>query len=234
MGSSEPDAQKIFSEQKDIVNNIIKEHEPRDVKYGLIQYETEARRLAGFNDFKDISIFKKFVEILTWKGDAVGLDDALEKANTLFREEGRPFSGQVLVVFTDGRVDGSSDELEEAVKPLKERNVKIIPVLLQQPADEASIQVLLPKGKEPIRKSTERPEDTDDTIKQEIHKGLRLRLYNESLHLIQYHILINVKRSSHSIFFSYPTAPILIILRWYNLSLLTIFNCFIISRSMLH
>lgn len=171
MGSFGPDAQEIFSEEKDIVNEIIKKYEPQDVKYSLIQYETEGRKLVGFNDFKDISKFKRFVEILTWKGDGVGLEDALKKANSLFDEEGRPFSRRILVVFTDGRVDSAPTELEEAVKPLKEKNVKIIPVVLKEPADETNIRVLLPKDKNPVRKSSQKPEDTDDNIKEEIHKG---------------------------------------------------------------
>ncbi len=178
MGSSGPDAQQIFSEQKDVVNDIIKDYEPQDVKYSLIQYETKGRKLIGFNDFKDISKFKKFVEILTWKDDGVGLDDALKKASSLFDEEGRPLSRRVLVVFTDGRVDSAPTELEEAVKPLKEKNVKIIPVVLKEPADETIIRVLLPKDKEPVRKSSKKPENTDDNIKEEIFKGLCFSLFN--------------------------------------------------------
>lgn len=172
LGSSGPDAEKIFSEQKDIVNDIMKDYEPQDVKYSLIQYETEGRKLAGFNDFKDVSKFKKFVEILTWKDDGVGLDDALKKANALFDEEGRPSSRRVLVVFTNGRFDESPTKLEEAVKPLKEKNIKIIPVVLKEPADETNIRILLPKDKDPVRKSDQTPNDTDDKVREEIHKGL--------------------------------------------------------------
>ena len=172
LGSSGPDAEKIFSEQKDIVNDIMKDYEPQDVKYSLIQYETEGRKLAGFNDFKDVSKFKKFVEILTWKDDGVGLDDALKKANALFDEEGRPYSRRVLVVFTNGRFDESPTKLEEAVKPLKEKNIKIIPVVLKEPADETNIRILLPKDKDPVRKSDQTPNDTDDKVREEIHKGL--------------------------------------------------------------
>lgn len=171
MGSSEPNAQNVFNEQKDIVNDIIRD-EPNDVKYSLIQYETEGRKLAGFNDFEDVSRFRKFIETLTWKGDGVGLEDALKKANSLFEKEGRPFSKRVLVVFTDGRVDSSSTALEKAVKPLNDKNVKIIPVVLKEPVDESNVEILLPKGQEPVRKSSQRPNDTDDTVKEEIHKGL--------------------------------------------------------------
>ena len=172
MGSSGPNAGEMFSEQKVVVNDIIKDYEPKDVKYSLIQYETKGRKLAGFNDFKDFTKLKKFVDILTWKDHGVALDDALKKANDLFDEEGRPFSRRVLVVFTDGRVDDTPTELEEAVKPLKEKNVKIIPVVLTEPTDETNIRVLLPKDKDPIKKSPQEPENTDDKIKDEIHKGL--------------------------------------------------------------
>lgn len=171
MGSSGPDAEEIFSEQKDIVNDIMKDYESTDVKYSVIQYETEGRKLAGFDDFKDIPKFKKFIEILTWKDDGVGLDDALKKANTLFDEEGRPFSRRILVVFTNGRFDKSPNELEEAVKSLKEKNVKIIPVVLKEPTDETTIRILLPKDKDPVRKSDQTPDETDDKVKEEIHKG---------------------------------------------------------------
>ena len=178
MGSSGPNAQEIFSEQKVVVKDIIKDYEPQDVKYSLIQYETEGRKLVGLNDFKDFSKLQKFVDILTWKDNGVALDDALKKANRLFDEEGRPFSRRVLVVFTDGRVDNTQTELVEAVKPLKEKNVKIIPVVLKEPADETNIRILLPKDKEPIKKSPQKPESTDDKIKVEIHKGLYSSLFN--------------------------------------------------------
>ena len=173
MGSSGPDAQEIFSEQKAVVDDIIKDYEPHDVKYSIIQYETEGRKLAGFNDFKDMSKLKKFVQILRWKGDGVGLDDALKKANSLFEEEARPFSRRILVVFTNGRLDKAQTKLEEAVKPLKEKNVKIIPVVLKEPTD-ANIKILLPKEKEPVKKSNKNPEDTDDRVKEEIHKGISI------------------------------------------------------------
>lgn len=171
IGSSGEDAEEVFSEQKDIVNRVVEDYEPRDVKYSLIQYETEGRKLAGFNDFKDRSKFKRFVDILTWKGDGVGLSDALKKANSLFVKEARPLSRRVLIVFTDGRIDSTGNKLEEAVKPLKEKDVKIVPVVLKEPADETVINVLLPQNKDPVRKIPETPEDVDDNIMEEIHKG---------------------------------------------------------------
>ena len=192
MGSSGPDAEDIFSEQKDIVKDIMKDYESKDVKYSLIQYETEGRKLVGFDDFKDIPKFKKFIEILTWKDDGVGLDDALKKANSLFDEEGRPFSRRILVVFTNGRFDKLPTDLEEAVKPLKEKNVKIIPVVLKEPADETTVRILLPKDKDPVRKSDQTPGDTDDKVKEEIHKGPYYVSFDSYITVFSYYPILYV------------------------------------------
>ena len=183
MGSSDPSGENLFDQQKFMVKEIMKANEPVDIQYGIIQNGERSEIRAGIARFKDIPDFMRLIDSLKWDGDAEELKRSLQKANKLFEEEGRPTSRKVLVVFTNGRVPDEQRELEEGVKPLKEKQVKIIPVVMKGSVDPKT-KILIPDGKDPLE------DPTEGRLNEEIQKGLLfiLKVYSFLVRVIWFKI----------------------------------------------
>ena len=149
MGSANPKARDTFNDEKQIVVNLIKTPKDSIAKYGIVQFGEDAETKVPLGSDDDEEKLIESVKILSWKEEGKSLDKGLEKAAMEFEENGRPTARKVLIVFVDGKDNSDKEDLAEKTRPLKNKNVKIIPVVLGDVVDDDKVNELIPRNKKP-------------------------------------------------------------------------------------
>ena len=149
MGSANPKARDTFNGEKQIVINLIKTPKDSIAKYGIVQFGEDAETKVPLGSDDDEEKLIESVKILSWKEEGKSLDKGLEKAAMEFEENGRPTARKVLIVFVDGKDNSDKEDLAEKTRSLKNKNVKIIPVVLGDVVDDDKVNELIPMNKKP-------------------------------------------------------------------------------------
>ena len=148
MGSANPKARDTFNEEKQIVINLIETPKDTITKYGIVQFGKEAETKIPLGGDDEEEKLKEHVKILLWKEEGKSLDKGIKEAAMEFEKNGRPTARKVLIVFVDGNDDSDKEDLAEVTRPLKNKNVEIIPVVMGD-VNEDKITELIPKNKKP-------------------------------------------------------------------------------------
>ena len=174
MGSSDPKAKENFDKEKDIVNKMIDKPKNALPKYGVIHFGDTGTVKVPLGDYEDEDELKDRVKKLPLK-QGKSLDEGIKSAGEEFEKNGRPKARQVMVVFIDGNDDSTKDKFKKVAKPLKKKNVKIVPVLLEDLVDEEKIKPLLGKKKKPVKGKD--PSKLVDDISEETLNGKFLLIF---------------------------------------------------------
>ena len=150
MGSANPKAKDTFDEEKEIVVNLIKMPKDTSAKYGIVQFGEEADTKIPLGSKDDEEKLTEYVKILPWKEEGKSLDKGIKRAAMEFEKNGRPGAQKVLIIFVDGNDENDEEDISEAARPLKNKNIEIIPVVMGD-IDEDKIKQLTPKNKKPKR-----------------------------------------------------------------------------------
>lgn len=150
MGSANPKARNTFDEEKQIVINLIKTPKDASAKYGIVQFGEEAETNVPLGSKDDEENLREYVKILPWKEEGKSLEKGIKRAAMEFENNGRPGARKVLIIFVDGNDENDKEDISEAAKPLKNKNVQIIPVVMGD-VDEDKVKELIPKNKKPKR-----------------------------------------------------------------------------------
>lgn len=148
VGASAPQAEKVFNYEKDIVKAMIDQEQPIRTRYGLITYTNQADTRVSFDDFRDKTNLKQFIDFIRWSEAGVALDDGLEKASELFREASPLHSRKVLVVFVNARTGVSKADLKAKSRKLLDSGVNVLVVSIGNNVDSNEVATI-----------TERPEN---------------------------------------------------------------------------
>lgn len=100
---------------------------------------------------------------------------AVKSSWDMFSREARPDAKKVLIVISDKKSDSTDSEIEEAVKPLQENYVIVIPVALGEEADKMELKQLPDVESNLVTADTSN--DTADIkvkIMNQVFKGLLL------------------------------------------------------------
>lgn len=91
----------------------------------------------------------------------------------MFTRQGRPDAKKVLIVIADKKSDSSESEIKEAVKPLEENDVIVIPVALGAEADQTELKKLTEVESTLVTADTSNDTaDIKDKIMSQVFKGL--------------------------------------------------------------
>ena len=148
VGASGPQAQRVFNYEKEIAKSMIDQEQPIRTRYGLITWGNQADTRISFDDFRDKTNLKQFIDFIRWAENGVALDDALEKAHELFRESSPLHSRKVLVVFVNARTGVSKADLKAKSRKLLDSGVNVLVVSIGNNVDANE-----------ITRITERPEN---------------------------------------------------------------------------
>ena len=168
MGSSDPTGKSTLTKEKILVNNIIDKPKDGFVKYGVVELDKNGTVKVPLGDYEDEKELKDNVKKIPFK-ERKSLDEGIKSAGKEFDKNGRPKARKIMVVFIDGNDDSTKDQLDKVAKPLKKKNVKIIPVVLGENVDEEKLKPWLGKKKKP--KKEKDPVKLAEEVAEEIFNG---------------------------------------------------------------
>ena len=171
LGASNPGARLHLSNAKQLVEEIVQRNNTPVSRFAIVQYENTANVRSSLNEYTNIQTFIDSLNSLYWRGDASDLQSGLEKVQKLFENEGRPKARKILVIFSDGKIPISVEDIETSKKPLEEKGVKIISVTVGDNVDEDKLNALASKNETIQHRDENERDDTADKIRQEILKG---------------------------------------------------------------
>lgn len=168
MGSANPKARDTFKEEKQIVINLIKRPKDTSVKYGVVQFGEEGETKVPLGSYEDEEKLREYIMILPWTEEGKSLDEGIKVAGLELAKNGRSSARKVLVVFFDGNDDSDKEDLAAVARPLQNKNVQIIPVVIGD-VDEAKIKELIPENKKPTKGKD--PKELSELVAEETLKG---------------------------------------------------------------
>ena len=153
VGSSPPNASRLFKYQLEIVKALIDRDTPITTRYGLITYGNQAYTRMSFGDFQEKPRMKQFIDFIEWSENGVALDDALQKAQNLFENSSPLHSRKLLVVFLTSRTGTSIVELQNKSRKLRENGVNILVIPIGSNADDREVSGITTRVENVIRVS---------------------------------------------------------------------------------
>lgn len=153
-----------------LLPKIVEKQQTSDTLFALIRYAAIATIQVPFQD-KDN--FTRDVANIYWTGRGDKLKEALDLVPRVFSEYGRPDAERVLVVFVSDNDDTPRNELIKVDMQLKKNGVRVIPVVIGEPADDDKLTEIHSKKKKPLSiKPGDDPKEGSDKISEVVFKGL--------------------------------------------------------------
>ena len=180
LDGSESLAQKGFDKIKDLVKAMIDNYtiSETETHVGVIEFSDKANVILQLNKlFEPTSIKDEVQRIIPSGGKETVTDEALRKsADELFdvKSGGRPGASKVLIIVTDGKSTGKEPP-KRAVKPLKEKGVRVYVVNIGEDTDKDELKDIVPTDENiyPVKNPDEVPDVATklvDDIKKDIKK----------------------------------------------------------------
>lgn len=137
---------ETFKLMKDIINYIVDTYGTQKIHYSVLVYGDTATIEINFGQTPPSpQQLKTAVEKLRVETGAPNLAGALEKALKMFEDDDRrPLTRKVLVIMADSKSRSTEDEIIKAVRPLEERDVKVIAVAVGEEADPVELETTTP------------------------------------------------------------------------------------------
>lgn len=138
------DAEDTFDKIQDTVDDIIKHYGTDKIRYALMTYGDTPSVIVDFSNNLGKDELRTTVQQLMRPTGDPDVKKALNVAEQLFdNAPPRPGSKRILVIFIDKKSTNSPSDLEEAAKPLLEKNVTVVPAVIVPAADIDEIEVMV-------------------------------------------------------------------------------------------
>ena len=137
---------ETFKLMKDIISYIIDTYGTQRIHYSVLVYGDTATIEINFGQTPPSpQQLKTAVEKLRVGTGVPNLADALKKASKMFEDDTRrPLTRKVLVIMADSKSVSTEDEVKEAVRPLEDRDIEIIAVVVGEEADPVELENTTP------------------------------------------------------------------------------------------
>ena len=180
LDGSQSIGEKGFKSIKDLVEAMVYNYNisESETHVGVIEFSSQANVIIPLNQlFEKTLIIDQVQRITPSGGKETFTDEALRKsADELFdvKSGGRPGASKVLIIITDGKSTGEEPP-KRAVKPLKEKGVRVYVVNIGDDTDKDELKDIVPTGKNiyPAKTTTKVPsiapkliDDIDEDIKK--------------------------------------------------------------------
>ena len=172
-----------FDKIKLLATNVLKRFKisKTATHVGLLEFSNEVSRLLQLDGLYDSEEIRKVIRNISPSGgDGMATDEMLEEAaDKMFAVPagGRADAAKVLVVVTDGKSTGKVP-LKEAVKPVKDKGIRVYVVDIGDETDPQEIRDLTPSDKE--RKKAKTPGEApglSEELVDEIQKAVKKSKY---------------------------------------------------------
>lgn len=185
MGSADPNGRDNWMKEKRIMNDIIEKPKDAFVKYGVVETDPIGSIHVPLGVYEDEKKLKESVKKIPFK-ERRNLDEGIKNAGNEFEKNGRPEARKIMIVFIDGKDVSTVEELKKVTEPLKKKNVKIIPVVLEDNVDKDKLKPLLHDNKK--AKKGKDPKKLADEVSEETFNGKRRECEHNFIYIIMlYH-----------------------------------------------
>lgn len=175
ISATSPSAILNFAKIKDIVREVIELYGVQKVYYSVILFGRDPTVRIRFSQQYPESALKATIAALPRPTDGSSLHSALESAQGVFSEGGRPDAKKVVVVVVDEKSESSIEDVKNAAGMLEDDGIKVIAVAFGDQAshDETSAATV---NKDNFVKAnrTDDPKDIAEEITTKIAKGENL------------------------------------------------------------
>lgn len=144
LGSSDPNGRLSFAKQKEIAKSIIDLPDTADQRYGVVQYDNYPSIPVRLGYIRDKRSLKDVIDRITWRRDGTAFLEALRQAADQFDKEGRPKAQFEVVLFSDGKIKTTYQELSEIGAMLRKKNISIRIVTTDEDGDRDRMKPLTP------------------------------------------------------------------------------------------
>ena len=168
LGSSGLRGSDDLETQKKALENFVNTRKITNAIYAVIYYGETSEVVLPLKEKARDEKLRKVIENLTWKEEGKSLPEALEKANDMFKHEGRPLSRKVLVFFT---TENPERPLDNSSKLLEDNDVKVIPVAVGDAIVPDILRKTNPKSVVVVVEQGGKPEKGKPTIEDETLNG---------------------------------------------------------------
>ena len=180
LDGSESLAKKGFEKIKDLVKAMIDGYNISETEthVGVVEFSDKTKVVLPLNRLFDAGLVKSEVQrIVPSGGKGTVTDEALRKSSEevfAVKSGGRPGASKVLIIVTDGKSTGKEPP-KRAVKPLKEKGVRIYVVNIGEDTDKDELKDIVPtiKNIHPVKTPNEVPSVVPklvDDMKNDIKK----------------------------------------------------------------
>lgn len=163
------------------MNDMIEKPKDAFVKYGVVETDPIGSIHVPLGVYEDEKKLKESVKKMPFK-ERRNLDEGIKNAGNEFKKNGRPEARKIMIVFIDGKDVSTVEELKKVTEPLKKKNVKIIPVVLEDNVDKDKLKPLLLDNKK--AKKGKDPKKLADEVSQETFNGKRRECEHNFIHII--------------------------------------------------
>lgn len=176
MGSSKPNGRLILAKQKEIAKYIINLPNTAGQHYGVIQYDSYPSVPVRLGYIRDKATLKEAIDLITWRRDGTAFIDALRIAADQFKKEGRPNADSILVVFSDGKEQGTKQELSQVGAVLRKNGITVYILTTDEGRDNTDIGHLVPDNSRIVAVNITDPinDEIIDIITGDILSGIKL------------------------------------------------------------
>ena len=176
-GSTGPKHLSLMEKEKQFAMAKIDAQDTTDVNYGLINYADIAGVYSGLGEFTNYDDVKEAIQNMPWAGEGTGLKDALSKAVSEFKRNGRPDAYKVFLVFITGAASENQDGLKQVARELLDLNVRIVSVVVGDDANDGQITSIVVGPKDVVKvKPDEEPKTVGERIENTIKRGNAVHL----------------------------------------------------------
>ena len=180
LDGSESLAKNGFEKIKKFVKAMIDEYKISETEthVGVEEFSDKTKVVLPLNRLFDAGLVKNEVQrIVPSGGKGTVTDEALRKSSEdvfAVKSGGRPGASKVLIIVTDGKSTGKEPP-KQAVKPLKEKGVRVYVVNIGEDTDKDELKDIVPTEKNihPVKTPTEVPSVLPklvDDVKNDIKK----------------------------------------------------------------
>ena len=130
LGGYGPDAEAIFSRQKEFVNTFLQSYRypitNSQIRIGLVSYDDSARVIKKFSDNYVVAYIEKLVNDLTLRRTGARIDLAASLASSEVFPTAKSDRRKILLIFTDATSFFNKDRLKKSVDSLNAHGVTVI------------------------------------------------------------------------------------------------------------
>ena len=145
MGSSGPNAENVFTHQKEIVKEFINNKTNPDTKFTVVTYGPSTTKTWKLNE-RNEKKRNKIINSMSWNGQGTRLDLGLSEAYNVLKRT-KPNTHKRVYIFVSQAADVGSEPVKKVISKLLEDGTELITIQIVDRDDPEEVKKIVPRTK---------------------------------------------------------------------------------------